>query len=123
MKKILRHISSLSVDVLFVLTVISLAGCSAKTKVKVLPVKVYEPLPRELLVDDIIVPRPPDRETFINSDPIERELMLSNKLIDLYKVISQYKLKLKGIRNYDTNISNTSKKEYERILKENKWKD
>jgi len=83
-------------------------GCSFKQEpVYVTKVKLeYIPIPNSLLVDDIILPKPPMREAYIIAGPIDRGTMDNVLIINLYKAVGEYKLKLKAIRDFDKNITN-----------------
>jgi len=81
---------------------IFLVGCMEPKIVYVpRPYYKYKSIPKDLIKDDIVVPKPPKREEFVSSDPIDREVILVKQVVKLYKTISLYKLKLKNINKYE----------------------
>ena len=77
-----------------------LTGCSKKEVfVPVVKVK-HHFIPDELLLDDINITVPPDRDTVINASPIEREILFRDMIINLYKDIGKYKVRIKTISVY-----------------------
>ncbi|RLF08144.1 MAG: hypothetical protein DRJ64_01650 [Thermoprotei archaeon] len=92
--------------ILLLLPILFLQGCMFTKTVYVPVVEIkYENIPTVLLVDDIEIPEPPEREKFIKANPIEREQMLTKVVIDLYSSMKLYKLKLANIAEFDDNAS------------------
>ena len=83
-------------------------GCSS-SKQKIIyiekPIIKYRHLPSHFYKDDIILPKPPNTIIYVEADPIKRENMLTNLIIELYKTIGYYKIKLKYIKKYENNAS------------------
>jgi len=81
-------------------------GCASKPKIVYVKTSVVKPIyvPDTLLKDDIELPVPPERHVFIKTTPLRRETLLVNHILDLYKVIGKYKLKLKAVRDYNKAI-------------------
>ena len=69
----------------------------------------YETMPTSLLKNYITTPTPPNRVDFVKAGPLEREVLLSNTIVDLYTTIGKYKLKLKAIKDYNDKLTNLSK--------------
>jgi len=80
-----------------------ISGCASKPKVVYVKTSIVKPIyvPDTLLKDDIELPVPPKRHLFIKTTPLRRETLLVNHILDLYKVIGKYKLKLKAIKDYN----------------------
>jgi PBP1b-binding outer membrane lipoprotein LpoB len=89
-----------------------ITGCATKTEFKTI-VKtktVYLKPSDSILKYKITVPEPPDKIKFIQSDPIEREKMLTNYIIDLLYTIKKFKIKNNKILEwYNKNNSHTGK--------------
>ena len=80
-----------------------LSGCSERIIYKTKTY--YKPLPRELILDDVMLPLPPDKTLYINGTPVIREIMLKNLIIELYSTIYIYKIRIRDIKKYDENAS------------------
>jgi len=106
--------------ILIVMAILFVTGCGCKPVVSVIPVKVHEPIPAPILRDDITIPKPPNRAIFIHASPIDRETILTKKMISLYKTIAKYRSKLKSIKEYDNNLTISTEKEYKKIYKDKK---
>lgn len=89
-------------------TMFLVTGCAFKQEpVYVTKVQLkHIPIPSSLLIDDIILPKPPNREAYVSSDPIDRGTMNKVLIINLYRAVGEYKLKLNAIRDFDKNITN-----------------
>ena len=99
--------------ILLFITTISFIGCSRQPDVKVVYkerlVKLYPP--QHFMEDDISLPKPPSKFSYVTSSPLKRETMLVNYTIDLLKTIKLYKLKLKALREWNNKIrKNTGSK-------------
>jgi len=97
----------LSKVISLLITFFLFTGCSGKQKIIYVekPIIKYKHLPPHFYEDNVILPKPPDTLIYIEADPIKRENMLTNLIIELYKTIGYYKLKLRYIRKYENNIS------------------
>jgi hypothetical protein len=82
-------------------------GCATKPKIEYVTVTKtrYVALPADMYKDGIELPKPPNKYDYIIASPLEREKMLVNHILDLYKTIGLYKLKLKYIKLYEINAS------------------
>ena len=99
------RIDFLNLIILLIITTytIILTGCSTRNDVVYVekPKPVYIAIPDNIIIDDIDLPPPPNKESYINSGPIEREHMLGKHIITLYGVIRKYKLKLRKIEEFN----------------------
>ena len=82
-------------------------GCSRQPEIKVVYKERLVKLtpPTNFTVDDIDVPKPPNKLSYTISSPFQRETMLVNYTIDLLKTIKLYKLKLKALREWEKNVN------------------
>lgn len=89
------------------------AGCASrdtkivyitKTKTK------FNFLPKRYFNDNITLPKPPSEKTYLLADPIQRSNLSANLILELYKTIGLYKIKLKTIKDYEINIKQGIKK-------------
>ncbi len=83
-----------------------------KTKTK------FNFLPKRYYVDNITLPKPPNKKIYLLADPIKRNNLSTNLILELYKTIGLYKIKLRAIKNYETKI----KQGVEKINKKEKAK-
>ena len=60
-----------------------------------------------ILKHKISTPVPPKKESFINANPIERERLLTNYIIDLLKTIKLYKNKNNNILDWYKKTNDT----------------
>ena len=92
---------------LFILGATMLAGCATRQEpvIKIRTVNKYVHPPEYLLRDNIELPKPVDKKTYIEATPSEREFYNTKLILNLYKTIGKYKLKLKALREFDKNIS------------------
>jgi len=88
-----------------IILIFFLTGCFCDKKVILKDKLIYNKIPKTIINDDIVLTKPPDKNLYIKASPVERELMLRNVIIGLYKNISEYKIKLIKIKEYDDNIS------------------
>jgi PBP1b-binding outer membrane lipoprotein LpoB len=103
---------------LIVMAIFFLSGCVKKVYVPVVSTR-YEEIPNDLIKDDISLPKPPDRESFVNSGPIERGSMLTSTVMDLYSTIRLYKLKLKHISDYNKELKDLNDKSLKELEDKN----
>lgn len=87
------------------LSIFIFTGCVTKTVYVTKKEYVKYDLPTKFITDDIVLQQPPEREVYIKSTPLEKELLMRDFVIGLYGNIASYKLKLKGIRKFDDNVS------------------
>ena len=77
--------------------------------------------PAELMIDNIEVPVPPNSETYIGANPINRERILTRQIIMLYSTIGKYKSRMSNITAYHDDMTDTIAKanaiEEERVRK------
>jgi len=92
---------------MFLLAILFLNGCAVKQEpiIKVKTVNRYIHPPNYLLKDDIELPKPIDKKTYIEALPMQREYYDTTLIIKLYKTIGKYKLKLKALRDFDKNLT------------------
>ena len=83
------------------------SGCSSRPEpvIKVNTITKYINTPSYLVNDNIPLPKPADKETYIKALPLEREMMDTMLIVKLYSTIGKYKLKLKAIRDFDKNVT------------------
>jgi len=83
------------------------SGCSSRPEpvIKVNTITKYINTPSYLVNDNIPLPKPADKETYIKALPLEREMMDTTLIVKLYSTIGKYKLKLKAIRDFDKNVT------------------
>jgi len=78
-----------------------LTGCTKTVYKPVYKTKtVYYKPPQELIDYKIKTPKPPNKEKFIQSGPIERQKQLTFYVIDLLKTIEKYKTKNKALKDW-----------------------
>lgn len=82
-------------------------GCSEKTVYVPEYVYVQHKIPSSITDDNIKVYKQTDMEAFVKADPILRIEMLQIWVAKLYGNIGEYKLKLKKIKQYEDNVTNT----------------
>jgi len=99
-----------------------LSGCSEKIVKVPVEVPVYKGIPKTLLIDDINLPEPMDKKTYLKANPIEREIMLTTYINKLFNTIGSYKIKLLQIHNLDKKNRIIVEREALKIKKENKLK-
>ena len=95
--------------ILVLIVTFFVTGCSEKKIYVDRPIIKYEKLPNVLLVDDVNVTRPPNREVFVKAGPLEREALLTTTIIDLYSSIKKYKNKIEYIKEYNDAVSELNK--------------
>ena len=97
--------------VILIISFIVFVGCSPKVEYQTIykTRTVYLKPSNDLLVDNITVPIPPNKKSFINANPIKREQMLTFYIIDLLKTIKKYKVKNKNILEWykETNLADS----------------
>jgi hypothetical protein len=84
-------------------------GCSRQPEYKIIykTKVIVEKPPKTLLYKKIDVPRPPNKFTYVNSGPFDRERMLTEYIIKLLSTIKNYKIKNKAlIEWYNKTIKN-----------------
>jgi len=87
---------------------IFILGCAPKTEYQVVyKTRTIYLKPSDNIIDyKIDTPAPPDKESYIKANPIEREQMLTNYIIDLLKTIKQYKNKEDSLKEWFKNDNN-----------------
>lgn len=91
-----------------------IVGCSQKenTIIPVYENKIeYKKIPGYLLVDNIPTPKPLTHEEYTAHEPytvkqIAKEKKTTTLIIELYKTIGLYKLRLQSIKKWDNNMTN-----------------
>lgn len=117
-----RIVSGLSYISIILIGIFLISGCTEKVVHYPVEIPIYKSIPKTLLVDDIDLPKPMDRKTYIEANPIEREVMLTTYINKLFKPLGEYKVKLSKIRKLNENNEKVVKKEAEKIKKKYKFK-
>lgn len=93
----------------FLSLILFFSGCVTKTVYITKEKTVYVKPPMTYVVPKINLPMPPNKNKYINSNPFEREILLSGYSIDLLNTIKRYKLSdkalLKWYKDYNTSVS------------------
>ena len=98
-----KSLSILLISFMFIL----FTGCASKETKIVYITKTktrFNFLPERYYKDDIALPKPPDKKTYLLANPIERTNLDTNLILELYKTVGLYKIKLKAIRDYELQL-------------------
>ena len=98
---------------IIVIGLVLFTGCTPRVEYQTIykTKTVYLKPSDSILKDDIELPKPPDKKSFVYASPMEREQMLTFYIIDLLKTVKKYKLKTKSIIEWYTgaNVKTTGK--------------
>jgi len=93
----------------FLSLILFFSGCVTKTVYITKEKTVYVKPPMSYVVPKIGLPVPPNKDKYIDSGPLDREILLSSYSIDLLNTIKRYKLSDKALlqwyKDYNTSVS------------------
>jgi len=96
--------------IILMMMILTFSGC-INNEPKVIIKHKYYNLNKNIMKDDVNISRPPDKEKYINSNPIVREMLLRNYILKLYGNINSYRIKLSKLNKQDNDIRKIIKKE------------
>ena len=88
---------------LLTLVLIMFQGCTKIVYVSK-PVYYRTKLPVKL-TENITLPKPPNKELYITSSVMDKEDMLTTLIVSLYGTIGKYKIRMKKIKEFETNTT------------------
>ena len=95
---------------LLILIIFTYTGCIKKIYIDRDNIIYYKP-PKVILDSNITIPKfNISKEKYVLSNPIERENLLSNYIIDLLNTIDKYKIKFKNINTWYKEVNSTVSK-------------
>lgn len=99
--------------IILIVIAVMFSGCfCSEPKVKI--VHKYYQLDKNIIKDDINISRLPNKQMYIKANPLDRESLLRDYIINILGNINSYKIKLSKLNKQDEKI----KKEIDKLNKQ-----